>query len=181
MTLDKIQQHLKNTCQQEQPLWNPSFCGDIDIEIKKNGSWFYMGSLIQRLPLVKLFASVLRKEDDDYFLVTPVEKLRIQVEEAPFVIQLLTVKNENNLQILSFTDNLEREWIASQSHPIIVLTNEKTRTPRPYLLLYNGLHALIHRNVFYQLVELAEEKTTQQGIEALVRSQDHSFSLGRLD
>lgn len=139
-------------------LWNPDFCGDIDMRIARDGTWFYMGTPIGRKPMVKLFSTIIRRDGDDYFLITPVEKVGITVDDAPFVATLLTVEGEGETQVLRFTNNVEDQFIADKEHPIRVTFDEQTQEPAPYVLVRSNLEALIHRNVFYQLVELAVER-----------------------
>jgi hypothetical protein len=130
--------------------WQPSHCGDIDIVIKANGQWYFHGSLITREKMVKLFASVLINEDGHYYLKTPVEKMRIRVEDAPFLITQWYKKDD----YIVCCDNLAREFVLSAHHPITI------KEQIPYLTLHHGLSAKISRSVFYQWAEIATE---QQG------------------
>lgn len=136
-------------------LWNPPFCGDIDMRIARDGTWYYLGTPIGRKPMVKLFSSIIRRDGDDYFLVTPVEKCGIRVDDAPFVAVTLSVEGQGEAQRLRFTSNVEDEFVAGPEHPIRVDIDPQTQEPAPYVLVRSNLEALIHRNVFYQLVELA--------------------------
>jgi hypothetical protein len=158
-------------------LWNPDFCGDIDMRIARDGTWFYMGSPIGRPALVQLFAGILKREDDKYFLVTPVEKVGIRVEDAPFVAVELEVQGAGAAQILSFRTNVDEVVTAGQEHPIRVTTDAATGQPAPYLMVRSGLEALIGRAVFYQMVDLGVEVDGQFG----VWSGGRFFALGRLD
>ncbi|MCQ4325468.1 DUF1285 domain-containing protein [Stutzerimonas stutzeri] len=136
-------------------LWNPPFCGDLDMRIARDGTWYYQGTPIGRPAMVRLFASVLRRDGDDYFLVTPVEKVGIQVEDAPFVAIHLEVSGQGEEQSLRFVTNVEDEVAAGGEHPLRVEFDPQTREPAPYVHVRANLEALIHRNLFYQLVELA--------------------------
>ncbi len=136
-------------------LWNPDFCGDIDMRIARDGTWFYMGTPIGRKPMVKLFSTIIRRDGDDYFLITPVEKVGITVDDAPFVAISLQVEGEGEAQVLRFTTNVDDEIEAGTEHPLRVELDPQTQEPSPYLHVRVNLEALIHRNVFYQLVELA--------------------------
>lgn len=138
--------------------WNPDFCGNIDMRIARDGTWYYMGTPIGRKPMVRLFSSIIRRDGDDYFLVTPVEKVGIQVEDAPFVAVTLQVEDEGENQLLRFTTNVEDEVVAGPEHPIRVVIDPLTQEPAPYVHVRRNLEALIHRNVFYQLVELAVQQ-----------------------
>lgn len=136
-------------------LWNPDFCGDIDMRIARDGTWYYLGSPIGRKPMVRLFSSIIRRDGDDYFLVTPVEKVGITVEDAPFVAVSVEVSGEGERQVLRFVTHVEDEVEAGTEHPIRVVIDAVTQEPSPYVHVRANLEALIHRNVFYQLVELA--------------------------
>jgi hypothetical protein len=134
--------------------WNPPFCGDIDMQIKRDGTWFYEGTPIGRPGLVKLFASILWREGDDYFLVTPVEKVGITVEDAPFVAVDFENRGESDAQVLQFETNLGDIAIAGPEFPIRVVRDEETGEPSPYVLIRRNLEALIDRKSFYRLVDL---------------------------
>lgn len=136
-------------------LWNPPFCGDIDMRIARDGSWFYMGTPIGRKPMVRLFSTILRRDGDAYFLVTPVEKVGIRVDDAPFVAVELEVEGEAEAQQLRFRTNVEDQVVVGAEHPLRVELDAQTGEPAPYVHVRANLEALIHRNVFYQLVELA--------------------------
>ncbi|MDG1216678.1 MAG: DUF1285 domain-containing protein [Amylibacter sp.] len=135
-------------------LWNPPFCGDLDMRIARDGTWFYLGTPIGRAPLVKLFSSIIRKDGDDYFLVTPVEKVGIIVDDAPFLAIDFDVKNEGLNQTINFHTHVGDEAIACEDNPIRVLRDEETGEPSPYILIRSNLEALIDRKSFYRLVEL---------------------------
>ncbi|WP_346831988.1 DUF1285 domain-containing protein [Pseudomonas abietaniphila] len=136
-------------------LWNPDFCGDIDMRIARDGTWFYLGTPIGRKPMVRLFSTIIRRDGDDYFLITPVEKVGITVDDAPFVAVLLEVLGEGESQVLRFTTNVEDVVEAGAKHPLRVSIDPATQEPAPYLHVRSNLEALIHRNVFYQLVDLS--------------------------
>ncbi|WP_425466114.1 DUF1285 domain-containing protein [Ostreiculturibacter nitratireducens] len=135
-------------------LWNPPFCGDLDMEIRRDGTWFYLGTPIGRHALVKLFSSIIRKDGDDYFLVTPVEKVRIRVQDAPFVAVDAETEGEGRDQKVTFTTNVEDVVVAGQDHPIRVVRDPETGEPSPYVRVRANLDALIDRKTFYRLVEL---------------------------
>lgn len=132
------------------------FCGDFDFRIAADGTWFYEGTPIGRKPLVKLFASVLRREEDgSYWLVTPVERGRIVVDDAPFVAVECDVEGQGREQRLVFRTNLDETVVAGPERPLRVAESSDGE-PRPYVLVRPGLEALIARSVFYRLVERAE-------------------------
>jgi len=135
-------------------LWNPDFCGDLDMRIARDGTWFYLGTPIGRKPLVKLFSSIIRKDGDKYFLVTPVEKVGITVDDAPFVAVDFAVSGAGDTQTLTFQTNVEDSAIAGPDHPIRVVRDRQTGEPSPYVLIRANLEALIDRKSFYRLVDL---------------------------
>ncbi|MCX7643811.1 MAG: DUF1285 domain-containing protein [Rhodobacteraceae bacterium] len=134
-------------------LWNPPFCGDLDMEIRRNGTWYYLGTPIGRHALVKLFSSIIRKDGDAYFLVTPVEKVGIRVQDAPFVAVDAEVRGEGRDQRITFTTNVDDEVTAGADHPIRVVRDPTTGEPSPYVLVRRNLEALIDRKTFYRLIE----------------------------
>lgn len=135
-------------------LWNPPFCGDLDMEIRRDGTWFYLGTPIGRHGLVKLFSSILRKDGEDYFLVTPVEKVGIRVVDAPFVAVDAEATGTGRDQVLTFTTNVEDVVTADPDHPIRVARDPRTGEPSPYILVRANLEALIDRKTFYRLIDL---------------------------
>jgi hypothetical protein len=179
--LTKLSQLIDDQSLPPVDMWQPELCGDIDIEIKRDGSWHYMGSPIGRQALVKLFASVIKREDNDYFLITPAEKVRIKVEDVPFVAVLLEQIEIDGLPCLLFTDNLGNQIIANEQHPIRVESHPESLEPSPYLLIRKNLEALITRAVFYQLVELSTEKNIDGHSHLVVASAGIEFDLGRYD
>ncbi len=157
-------------------------CGDFDMRIARDGTWFYRGSPIGRKALVKLFASVLRREaDGSYWLVTPVERGRIEVEDAPFTAVELKVEGDGRARRLTFRTNVDEEVTADASHPIRVAEDPVTGEPSPYVLVRDGLEALILRPVFYELVELAEERVVDGRTVLGVWSAGNFFPLGALE
>ncbi|WP_420396966.1 DUF1285 domain-containing protein [Nioella sp.] len=136
-------------------LWNPDFCGDLDMEIRRDGTWFYLGTPIGRFPLVKLFASILKLEDGKYFLVTPVEKVGIRVVDAPFVAVDMDAAGDGRDQVMTFTTNVEEVVVADADHPIRVERDDGGE-PSPYIHIRAGLEALIDRKTFYRMIELGE-------------------------
>ena len=136
-------------------LWNPPFCGDLDMRIARDGTWFYMGTPIGRPELVKLFSSIIRKDGEDYFLVTPVEKVGITVDDAPFVA--LDFEREGN--DLRFETHVGDSVMAGPDHPIRVVRDPITGEPSPYVVVRTNLEALIDRKSFYRLVDIGENET----------------------
>lgn len=154
--------------------WNPAFCGEIDIRIARDGTWFHLGTPIGRKEIVRLFSTILRREDEDYFLVTPAEKLRIRVDDAPFMAVLMDRQGEGQAQRLVFTTNVGDEVVAGEQNRIRVGT--EPAGPAPYVHVRRGLDARISRNVFYQLADIAVPGE-DEGIMG-VWSQGTFFALG---
>ena len=137
--------------------WNPPFCGDIDMKIAGDGTWFYQKTPIGRLPLVKLFASVLKREGERYFLVTPVEKVGITVEDAPFLAVEMKVARGAQ-QVLKFRTNVD-DWVeAGPGHALRFEPEPETGGLKPYLHVRRDLWAKVTRALFYDLVDLGEER-----------------------
>ncbi|MEY1556794.1 DUF1285 domain-containing protein [Yoonia sp. R2331] len=130
--------------------WNPPFCGDIDMRIARDGTWFYMGTPIGRAPLVRLFSTIIRRDGDDYFLVTPVEKVGITVDDAPFVAIDFDPRGDD----LVFETNVGDKVTAGTDNPIRVVRDPETGEPSPYVLVRRNLEALIDRKSFYRLVDI---------------------------
>ncbi|WP_374433124.1 DUF1285 domain-containing protein [Tabrizicola sp.] len=135
-------------------LWNPPFCGDIDMRIARDGTWFYLGTPIGRAPLVKLFSSILKREGDAYFLVTPAEKVGITVDDAPLLATDFEAAGEGRDQVLTFTTKTEDIAVLGPDHPLRVERDGATGEPSPYILVRSNLWALIDRKSFYRLIEL---------------------------
>jgi len=154
-------------------LWHPEHCGEIDIVIRKDGVWFHEGTPIGREALVRLFSTVLRKDPDGIHLVTPVEKMKITVEDAPFI----AVRVDRVGETLNFLTNVGDEVAAGPENAIRVEVGADGE-PRPYLHVRRGLEALIARPVFYELVEMAQERETPQGPTLGVSSQGAWFAVG---
>ncbi|WND01963.1 DUF1285 domain-containing protein [Temperatibacter marinus] len=156
-------------------LWNPDYCGEIDMVIHKDGTWSYMGTPIGRQRMVNLFASVLRFEENGrYYLVTPVEKIGIQVEDVPFVTTLMDILDESEGPAIHFETNVGDKVIVDQAHPLEVLYLEGRDEPRPYVTVRSNLKAKINRANFYELVENAVEVENK----LCVNSRGGCYSLG---
>jgi len=164
-------------------------CGDLDMRIARDGTWFYRGSPINRKPLVKLFSTVLRRENDGaYWLVTPVERGRVVVDDAPFTAVEVTATGSGRDQVLRFRTNLDEEVTADAAHPLRVVTHGTDRVPAPYLRVRPGLaaatdatpglDALILRSVYYHLVEMGEERVIDGRSVFGVWSAGSFFALG---
>jgi hypothetical protein len=154
-------------------------CGDFGIRIARDGTWYHEGTPFTRPALVRLFSTVLRRaENGDYLLQTPVERGRIEVEDAPFVALEMETRGEGQRQVLHFRTNVD-DWVTADSaHPIRVATDPETGEPSPYVLVRAGLEARIARAVFYGLVERAEERDGAHGRELGVWSSGCFFPLG---
>jgi len=160
-------------------LWDPPFCGDMDMLIARDGTWIHEGKPIRRAALVELFASVLKIADDgEYYLVTPAEKVRIQVEDCPFVALDMDVEGEGCRQNLTFTTNIGEKILAGEDHPLNIQVHPESGEPHPSIHVRSGLDALINRAVFYRLVDLAEPSEAESGQSAMgIWSGGQFFSL----
>ncbi|MFN3210383.1 MAG: DUF1285 domain-containing protein [Roseovarius sp.] len=134
-------------------LWTPDFTGEMDMRIARDGTWFHEGTVIEREGLVRLFSTILKKEGDRYYLVTPVEKVGIVVEDAPFVAVDFEAEGEGEAQALIFTTNVGDRVLAGAENPIRVERDPETGEPSPYVHVRAGLEALIDRKSFYRLVD----------------------------
>lgn len=137
-------------------LWNPTYCGDIGLKIARDGTWFYQGSPIGRMPLVKLFARVLRRDADGrHYLVTPVEKVDVDVEDAPFLAIEMEVRGQGCDQVLVFRTNVDDIVVCGLEHPMRFAVEPVGGGLKPYVLVRGRLEALVARSVYYDLVERA--------------------------
>ncbi|NNE40454.1 MAG: DUF1285 domain-containing protein [Marinicaulis sp.] len=158
--------------------WNPERTGEIDIVIKRDGSWLHDGAPIKRARLARLFSRILRKDGDAHFLVTPYEKLKIVVEDAPFVAVLLRAEGAGHEQKLVFTTNLGDVVLAGAEHAIMMREVDGNPHTIPYIDVRDGLLARINRTVYYELVALSEKEDTDASVVYTVRSNGETFVLG---
>lgn len=162
-------------------------CGDLDMHIDLNGVWHYHGSPIGRKELVRLFSTVLRRDEaGDYWLITPAEAGRIEVEDAPFLAVELSLQGSGADQVISFRTNVDNHVTVDADHPIRVDFDPETGDPTPYVVLDGGLEARISRSVYYELVALGQEEKGQEkkgrgGKSFGVWSAGNFFSLGKLE
>ena len=152
--------------------WNPEYCGEMDLQIKTNGDWFYNGTIFKRANLVKLLASVLKMEDDEYYLVTPVEKIKITVEDAPFVLTKWHWQDDSQTSMV-VSNNIGDEFVLNTQHPL-----SANKAGELYVIVRRNLLAKIHRNVYYQWIDIAKEIPTKNGTELMFISAGCEFSLG---
>jgi len=158
--------------------WNPPFCGDIDMEIRADGTWFYMGTPIGRQPLVRLFSTVLRKDEDGKtYLVTPVEKVGIRIADAPFVAVEMNMTQREGKQVLTFRTNVGDVVEAGREHALRFVIHGENRELKPYLHVRGRLEALVSRAVMYDLVELGETETIDRVEMFAVRSGGAVFAV----
>ncbi|OUY01235.1 DUF1285 domain-containing protein [Ponticaulis sp.] len=158
--------------------WNPEFCADIGMEIRKDGSWWHEGTKFSRQKLVRLFSTILRKDDDgSTYLVTPYEKVIVHVEDAPFIGMRVDAAQKDEMPVILVTTNLGDSVEVSAENPLRVETDEETGEPSPYVLIRGRLEAKLSRPAFYELVEYAEEKDGA----LFVRSNGDDFSLGQFE
>ena len=152
-------------------------CGDVDIRIASDGVWFHEGRPILRKKLVKLFASVLkRKSNGEYWLITPAEQARIKVDEAPFIVVEMIVKRKNEDQGIVLRTNIDQYITVDSDHPVYV-SKRPNGEYAPYLLISDGLTALINRTVYYQMAELCMERVSSKGSQTGIWSEGSFFTL----
>ncbi|MEN3159362.1 DUF1285 domain-containing protein [Alkalimonas sp. NCh-2] len=177
LSLHKLQQQLEH---QQAPFdsWDPPFCGDMALRIDQQGQWWYQDSPIGRLSLVKLFASVLVFEGKEYFLKTPVEKVRIQVEDVPFLIHSWHWQQTSAGPALIAVTNLNEQVLIGQQHPICL--QDYQAQPVPYIALWRDLQARLCRTVYYQWIEEAQQQPQPNPNQLWLQSTDYSFLLGQL-
>ena len=158
--------------------WNPPFCGDLDMEIRPDGTWFYLGTPIGRMPLVQLFSTVLRKDaDGKTYLVTPVEKVGIRIVDAPFVAVEMNRTGAGEEQMITFRTNVGDVVEAGLDHPLRFVDEDETGGLKPYLLVRGRLEALVARPVMYELVEHGEEIEIGGRMMFSVRSKGQVFPI----
>ena len=180
-SLEDLMKALGDTEDGQRPVdkWNPDYCGEMDMIIKADGSWWHEGSRITRRGLVDLFASILRKDEDgETYLVTPVEKIKIKVERGHFVAVRVDVEGEGEAQRVFFTTNLDDVIEAGEETPIRVETDSKTLEPSPFVTVRGRLEASLNRPVFYELVENAVERDTPDGKQLGIWADGQFFPLG---
>ena len=176
MSLEKITAQIKAQGDKIPPveLWDPPYCGEMDLQIKANGDWYYAGTIFKRPALVKLLSSVLKKEQDEYFLVTPVEKIKITVDDAPFVLTQWHWQDEKQT-IMIVSDHVGDEFILDKAHPMTLNDSGEL-----YVNVRRNLLAKVHRNVYYQWVDLAKKVKTDKGTALMFTSAGCQFSLGTI-
>ena len=182
--LDNLASAARNESKRGLPpvhLWNPAFCGDIDMRIATDGTWYYLKTPIGRPALVKLFASVLKREDDKYFLVTPVEKCGIAVDDAPFLAVEMRIEQGDNGRVLNFRTNVD-DWVAcGPEHMLRFEPEPDTGGLKPYLHVRRDLWAKVTRALFYDLVELGEERELEGKNMFGIVSGGEFFAMARAD
>lgn len=155
--------------------WDPPYCGELPIRIATNGDWLYQESPIQRMEIVKLFASVLQFEGDEYFLVTPVEKVKISVDDVPFVITNWRMAELDEIEVIQLETNLAEQFPLTPEHQVEVVDD------RIYIEIQRGLRARVHRNVYYQWIEMADRTTLANGdLVFSMTSANARFEIGRI-
>jgi hypothetical protein len=180
MSLEKITKHLssnKMISKDKMPpveSWDPEYSGEMDLQIKSNGDWFYQGTIFKRASLVKLLASVLKMEDEEYYLVTPIEKMKITVDDAPFVLTEWYWQDELQTT-MCVKNNIGDEFILDSKHPLSV-----NKAGELYVTVRRNLLAKVHRNVYYQWIDLAKEISTKNGTKLIFISAECEFSLGTI-
>ena len=152
-----ITKHIKGSKPAPVHLWNPPFCGDLEIHIDANGRWFYQKSEIKRERLIRLFSNILKKENDKYFLVTPVEKVGITVEDVPFIATEIDLITKEKIALLKFITNIGDVTYLEKYDQFTILFKNSTDEPQPYIQVRSNLCAKIDRKSFYRLVDYCTE------------------------
>jgi len=158
--------------------WHPEFCGDLDMVIKADGTWFYMGTPIGRHALVKLFSSVLRKDEDGKtYLVTPVEKIGIAVEDAHFIVVEMNAHQREGEQVITFRTNMDDVFEAGAEHPLRFVTVAENEGVKPYVLVRGRLEGVLARSVMYELIAHGEEIEVDGRLMFSIRSNGEIFPI----
>jgi len=158
--------------------WDPPLMGDMDLIILRNGTWLHEGSEFGRHSIIELLAKVLKREGDDYFLVTPVEKWRIRVEDVPFCVSELEVVDRQGVTALCFKTTTGDNVVAGAGNPLRIETDTSNGEPSPYILVRGNLEGRINRSVFYELVEIALAQSSEDSNELFISSLGEKFCLG---
>ncbi|SFM56786.1 DUF1285 domain-containing protein [Marinobacter zhejiangensis] len=160
--------------------WNPELSGDIDIRIQRDGIWLYQGEPLKREAIARIFSTILRREEDGaYYLVTPVEKWRIQVDDTPLLAHSLEVRMDDSTgQVLSVTTNMGETLDIGPDHPLTVGTYDSEDEPRPVVAVRHGLEARVVTSAFYELANYVEEREHEGRNTLCALSKGHYFSLG---
>lgn len=179
LTMHKLYEQLLKAGHEKRPpleKWNPPLSGNMDMEIRRDGSWWHEGTEIKRDKLVKLFSKILKKEGDEYFLVSPVEKWRIRVEDVPFIIVAVEFPDAGSQPIL-FETHVGDVFPLDEQHPLVFRGEGDASVP--YVTVRKGLMARVSRNVFYELVAHAQEEAAGGETEAIIESGGCRFLLGK--
>ena len=160
-------------------LWNPPLCKNIKMKIDREGRWHFMDSIIGRKRMVNLFSKVLRLDDDgSYYLVTPVEKIKLEVEIKPFLIVDFSIAGRNKKQVISFSTNTGDQFILDNKHPLRVEQSDSTKECLTYVLVRSNLEGFLSRNVYYNLVNISKEQIINNKSYIGLWSRGHFFKLG---
>ncbi|MDX1706781.1 DUF1285 domain-containing protein [Pseudidiomarina sp.] len=174
LDLQDVLQSLEQRKKAPTELWDPPYCGELPIRIDEEGNWYYQNSRIQRIELVRLFASVLAREDDCYYLITPAEKVKITVADAPFLIVGWDYISDTEPRVMQLTTNIGDQLPLSPAHPVILQDNY------PYIDMGQGLLAKVHRNVYYQWLESVAKEPEDGTKKLIIQSAGQSFVIGEL-
>lgn len=175
MSLNRLISELEKHQHAPTEQWNPPYCGAIPIRIDGDGRWYYQGSEIKRQALVVLFASVLVKEGREHFLITPAEKVKITVDDAPFIVVDWEQRTEDGESLLLLTTNIGDTLVLSAEHPL------QMKDGVPYVVMPRELEAKVHRNVFYQWVSIAQTREVNGKEQCFLSSAGDTFLLGYVD
>ena len=154
-----VAKHIKGSKPAPVHLWNPPFCGDLEIHVDSSGRWFYQKSEIKRERLIRLFSNILKKENNKYFLVTPVEKVGITVDDVPFLATEVDLITKGKITLFKFTTNVGDCIYLKENNQFKILFKKSTDEPQPYVNVRSNLFAKIDRKSFYRLVDFCTETT----------------------
>lgn len=157
--------------------WNPPLSGAMDMVIQSDGHWVHEGVIIKRAALVRTFSRILKREEDNYYLVTPQEKWQIQVQDAPFLVNNIHIENPGESQTITLSTTTDNQVILDAEHPLWIEYDQHDN-PRPYALIRSNLHALINRSCYLQLAEIAEELISDEKTVWKIRSSGNHFLFG---
>jgi len=177
--LQQINAHTSKASLPPVEQWNPDFCGDMNMQIKANGQWWHEGTPIGRKKLFKLFSTIIKKENDDYFLVTPVEKIGIQVEWQPFVIIDFEILTIDGVKVFQLTDNCDNVMLLEKQNQLefSLFNNERL----PIINVRRNLFASFTRSCYYRLIECAESVEKKEKTIIRIQSNGLIFILGEVD
>ena len=178
---DLLEQQQESSANPRVHLWNPEKSGDMDMRIDREGRWIHEGGEIKRQALVKLFSSIIKREGDSYFLVTPVEKWQINVDVAPFFIVAAKLEVRGSEQAVVLTSSTGEQLVVGKNNPLWVDYDQQDHQPIPQVTLRDNLTALVSRSVYYQLIDWGQMVSGPSGADLFLHSMGEQFLLGHME